>query len=86
MRTTIDIPEELYRAVRSLAQDKGQSLSQTISEFVREGLSPNSGTAGVSIDPVTGFPLVHLGRPVTTEMVRAAADDELGAPDSPTGQ
>ncbi|MGC2191320.1 MAG: hypothetical protein WA751_03190 [Candidatus Dormiibacterota bacterium] len=76
MRTTIDIPEELHRAVRSLAQDKGQSLSQTISDFLREGLSPSSGTVGVSIDPITGFPSVHLGRPITTEMVRAAADDQ----------
>lgn len=76
MRTTINLPEDLHRAARSLARDRGESLSQTISEFVRRGLNPSTGTERISIDPTTGFPLVRLGRPITTELVRAAADDE----------
>jgi len=76
MRTTVDLPEELHRAARSLAHDRGQSMSRTISDFVRQGLSPNSGTERVSTVPATGLPLVRLGRPVTTEMVRAAVADE----------
>jgi hypothetical protein len=76
MRTTVDLPDDLHRAARSLAHDRGQSLSQTISELVRRALSPNSGDERVSVDPATGLPLVRLGIPVTTEMARRAADDE----------
>lgn len=76
MRTTIDLPEDLHRVARSLAHDRGQSLSQTVSELVRRGLDPGTRGERVSVDATTRLPLVHLGSPVTTEMVRAAADEE----------
>jgi len=65
MRTTVDLPDDLHRAATSLARDRGQSLSQTVSELMRRALRPD-----------TGRPVVCLGTPVTTEMVRAAADEE----------
>lgn len=77
MRTTIDIPDDLHRAASSLAHDRRQSLSRTLGELIRQGLSPSGGVAvGVARDPDTGFPVVHLGRPITTEMVRSAADED----------
>jgi hypothetical protein len=69
-------PDDLHRAARSLARDRGQSLSHTISELVRRALSPNPGDDRLSVDPDTNLPLVRLGVPVTTEMARSAADDE----------
>ncbi|MGA7362428.1 MAG: CopG family transcriptional regulator [Candidatus Dormiibacterota bacterium] len=74
MRPTIDLPDELRRAARSLAHDRGQSLSQTISEYVRQGLSSYSGAERVTTDSTTGLPLARLGRPVTAEMVRVTLD------------
>jgi hypothetical protein len=76
MRTTVDLPDDLHRAARSLAHDRGQSLSHTISELVRRALSPDHGDECLSVDPSTNLPLVRLGAPVTTEMVHGAADDE----------
>jgi hypothetical protein len=76
MRTTVDLPDDLHRAARSLARDRGQSLSHTVSELVRRALSPNPGDERLGVDPETKLPLVRLGVPVTTEMVRRAADDE----------
>ena len=76
MRTTVALPDDLHRAARSLAHDRGQSLSQTVSELVRRGLGPTTGIERVSLDAATGLPLVRLGTPVTTDMVRAAAADE----------
>jgi hypothetical protein len=76
MRTTVDLPDDLHRAAVSLARDKGQSLSQTVSQLVRRALWPDPEGERVAIDAGTGLPLVCLGTPVTTEMVRAAVDEE----------
>jgi len=76
MRTTVDLPDDLHRAATSLARDRGQSLSQTVSELMRQALRPETEGDRVGIDPVTGLPLVCLGTPITTEMVRTAVDEE----------
>lgn len=76
MRTTVDLPKDLHRAVQSLARDRGQSMSRTLSELVRRGLRPDHQPERVRLDEPTGLPVVQLGSPVTTDMVRAAADEE----------
>ncbi|MGH9065723.1 MAG: antitoxin [Acidimicrobiales bacterium] len=76
MRTTIDLPDDLHRAVSSLARDRGQSLSRTVSDLVGRALRTTTGGERVSLDAATGLPLVRLGKPVTTDMVRAAVDEE----------
>ncbi len=76
MRTTIDLPEDLHRAATSLARDRGSSLSQTVSDLVRRALRPEAGSGQVTLDTRTGLPVVYVGVPVTTEMVRAAIDEE----------
>lgn len=72
----MDLPDDLHRAVSSLARDRGQSVSRTIGDLLRRSLTSDADGERVSVDAVTGLPLVRLGKPVTTEMVRAAADDE----------
>jgi ABC-type Fe3+ transport system permease subunit len=75
VRTTIDLPEDLHRAARSLARDRGQTMSQTVGDLMRRALISGTDTEQVSIDTATGLPLVRLGKSVTTEMVRSAADE-----------
>jgi hypothetical protein len=72
---TPHLPDDLHRAARSLARDRGQSLSHTISELVRRALSPDPGGERLGVDPDANLPLVRLGVPVTTESVRSAVDD-----------
>jgi predicted transcriptional regulator len=77
MRTTVDLPEDLHRAATSLARDRGQSLSQTVSDLMRRALRPDITVPHrFVIDADAGLPVVFLGTPVTTEMVRAAVDEE----------
>lgn len=76
MRTTVNLPEDLHRAATSLARDRDQSLSQTVSDLLRKALGPEIDGEQVTQDAATGLPLVRLGHPVTTEMVRAATDEE----------
>lgn len=75
MRTTVDLPDDLHQTVLSLARDSGRSLSQTVSALVNKALRPGSVADDIIVDPVTGFPVVYVGHPVTTEMVAAAEDD-----------
>ena len=76
MRTTIDLPLDLHQIVTSLAAHTRRSLSQTASDLIRRGLAGGkAGPSGVSVDPVTGLPVLHLSRPITPEDVKALEDE-----------
>ena len=76
MRTTIDIPEDLLETARSIARGRRQSLGQAVSDLMRRGLEPQPREAEIKISPVTGLPVIHLGRPTTLEDVQSLDDDE----------
>ena len=78
MRTTIDLPEDLHRIASAIARDRGHSLSQTVADLLRRGLS--SGVAESEpppyrIDAGTGLPTVRSRRTITAEDVRALDDE-----------
>lgn len=75
MRTTIDLPEDLHQIASSIARDTSRTLSETVSDLMRRGLVSSSGPAYTRSER-TGLPVVTLGRPITTEDVRALEDDE----------
>jgi hypothetical protein len=75
MRTTIDLPEDLHKQAAAIARDTSRSLSETVAELMRRGLGQGRGTE-ISRSPLTGLPVLHLGRVITTEDVRALDDDE----------
>lgn len=75
MRTTIDLPDDLLSQARSIARDTSRTLSETVADLMRRGLQ--QGTASrISRSELTGFPVLSVGRVVTTEDVRALEDDE----------
>ena len=72
MRTTINLPEDLYELARQLAHDANRSMSDVIAELIRLGLRPSPAR------PTTtrrGMPQVSLGRPIVAEDVRALEDE-----------
>jgi hypothetical protein len=75
VRTTLDIDDDVLAAARSLARGSGRSIGSVLSELARGGLSRSASTG----PGAGGFPTfgVRSGRPITSEMVRAALDDEL---------
>ncbi len=75
MRTTIDLPEDLHQIASSIARDTSRTLSETVSDLMRRGLISSSGPVHTRSER-TGLPVVTLGRPITTEDVRALEDDE----------
>ncbi|MFN8129225.1 MAG: hypothetical protein U0R28_10540 [Candidatus Nanopelagicales bacterium] len=76
MRTTVDLPPDAHRRAKQLAAERHQSLSATLADLMIRGLASLGEPATVSTDPTTGFPVLTLGRPVTSADVAEALDDE----------
>lgn len=74
MRTTVDLRPELHDKAMSLARDRRMTLSETVNELLARVLEPAS-TPTISDNPVTGLPLVRLGRVVTVDEVRELDDE-----------
>jgi hypothetical protein len=75
MRTTVDLPPAIHRRALQLAKQRGQSLSSVIAELATYGLSRLDEPLVVTTDPQSGFPVVSLGRHITSEDVADALDD-----------
>jgi hypothetical protein len=72
MRTTITVPDPVFAEAQAVAAQRGQSVSSLISQFTARGLRGLSGPARISTSPVTGLPVIHIGRPITAEEVADA--------------
>lgn len=77
MRTTIDLPDDLHRVATSIARDQRTTLSGAVVALMRKGLG-QSDDPGYRIvtSEITGLPVIHFGRPITIEDVRALDDEE----------
>lgn len=74
MRTTIDLPDDLHALARSIARDRGESLSETVAALIRRGLGQRN-TTEVERSELTGLPIVRVGRTVTLDDVRSLDDE-----------
>ena len=73
MRTTLNLPDDVYRATRSLASLKGISLGEALAELVRAGLKP-----AVYVSKRKAFPCFVLpegAKPITLEQTLDAEDE-----------
>jgi hypothetical protein len=73
MRTTLTIDDDLLEAARSIARSENRSIGKVISDLARRGLAPRSEGGSRS-----GFPVFQVDSdvsPITSEMVRRAAED-----------
>jgi len=73
MRTTINLEDEVFRAVRSIASESGESLGTVISRLVRQALRPGAGVTYEAELPV--FMVREGAPPITPEMVRSALEE-----------
>ena len=77
MRTTIDLPLDLYRQAKAIARDRSWTLSDAVAWLMRRGLGERAGAAELGWDELTGLPTVKLGRVITLEEVsRVLAGEE----------
>ena len=76
MRTTVDLPPTVHRRAQELAKARGQSLSATLAELTARGLGQLDEPLLVRTDPESGFPLLSVGRRLTSDEVADALDEE----------
>ena len=73
MRTTVNLPDDVYQVARSVAEAKDISLGAAIAELVRRGLATHP-----PIREEGGFPCFEVPPgtpPITLEQTLAAEDD-----------
>ena len=76
MRTTVDLPPAVHRRAQALAESRHQSLSATVADLTVRGLAALGEPVELATDPVSGLPVISLGRPVTAAQVTAALEDQ----------
>lgn len=67
MKTTLDLPDDLMRAVKIRAVHEHKKLKDTIAELIRKGMA-----AGKSRSAKIPKPVKLRGGPITTEEIEAA--------------
>jgi len=76
MRTTVDLPPAVHRRARELAQERHQSLSTVVADLAVRGLAALGEPLEVTTDPASRYPVISLGRRITSAEVADALDDE----------
>jgi hypothetical protein len=76
MRTTVDLPAALHRRAVALAESRGLSLSATLADLTARGLSQLDEPVVVRTDVVSGFPVISIGRRITSDEVAAVLDED----------
>ncbi len=71
MRTTVDIPDGIYRQLKARAAREGSSTRALILRGVKEVLKPERRKAGVSVS----LPIVQSKRPGTVVLDNATIYD-----------
>jgi len=74
MRTTVDLPDDVHAAARSIARDRGITMSDAIAELIRRGLG-QSGSVEFGRSERTGLPVARIGRTVSLDDVRSLEED-----------
>jgi plasmid stability protein len=82
MKTTLDLPDELMRAIKVRAAQQGRKIKDVVSELLRRGLSQAESGETTSPARRVTLPLVHCEHParpdheMTPERVAAALLDQ----------
>lgn len=72
MRTTVNLPDDVYQVARSMASTKRISLGEALAQLIRRGLEPVSRP-----DDEPGFPCFSVSKhaaPITLEQTLDAED------------
>ncbi|MGI5125791.1 hypothetical protein ACQEVB_03135 [Pseudonocardia sp. CA-107938] len=76
MRTTVDLPPTVHKRAVEIAKRTGRSLSAVIADLTVRGLAQLNQPVVIGTDERSGFPVISIGRRVTSEQVAAALDEE----------
>ena len=79
MRITLNLDGDVYRALKSLARERGESLGAVASELIRRALRTRvTATSSGPVTRISGFPVFDVPEDaplITPEMVAQALDE-----------
>lgn len=73
MRTTIDLPDALYRQAKSVSALRGMNLKQFVTAAIERALADDAPSALLEAD----LPLIRTGRPGSLRLSNADIEDLL---------
>lgn len=77
MRTTLNLDDDVYLAVRERARRERRAAGQVLSDLARESLTGRGSTSGTLVKAENGFhALPSRGGIVTNELVQSLLDEE----------
>jgi len=76
MRTTVDLPPAVHRRALEIAKRTGRSLSAVVADLTARGLGQLDEPVVIGTNEQSGFPVITIGRRVTSEEVATALDEE----------
>lgn len=76
MRTTVDLPPAVHRRVVEIARQSGRSLSAVLADLTVRGLGQLNEPVVIGRDEQSGFPVISVGRRVSSEQVATVLDEE----------
>jgi hypothetical protein len=75
VRTTVDLPPAVHRRALEIAKRRGKSLSAVVAALTVRGLSRLDEPVMIGIEEQSGFPVLSVGRRITSEQVGIALDE-----------
>ena len=73
MRTTINLPDDIYDVIRSFANAKRVPFGEAVAELIRKGLRPECRPQTPGLFPT--FTVPRGSAPITLEQTLAAEDE-----------
>lgn len=76
MRTTVDLPPAVHQRARAIARARGESLSKVLADLAVRGLAQvDDEDVLLEVDPDSGFPVLSIGRRISSQDVAEALDE-----------
>lgn len=75
MRTTLAIDDDILAAARAIADQRGRSVGEVVSELCRRALRPELAAGTVMRNGIPLFPLRPDATPVTLDLVRRLTEE-----------
>jgi len=73
MRTTLNLPDDVYEIAHAEADLRGVSLGEALAELVRRGMRPSASVGGRKAFPC--FEVPKGAKPITLEQTLDAEDE-----------
>ncbi len=76
MRTTLDLPDEIFRKLKAEAALRGFKLKELVTQFIERGLAADAGQPTPTPHQRSPFP-VAIARDLDTPMTPALTNEQL---------